>query len=41
MCVCVCERERERWETVKWQNHHGVDLKLQLISDSLSPVQVG
>ena len=30
-----------RWETVEWQNHRGVDLRLQLISDPLSAVQVG
>ena len=30
-----------RWETVQWLNHHGVDLKLQLMNDSLSPVKVG
>ena len=30
-----------RWETVQWLNHHGVDLKLQLMNDSLSSVKVG
>ena len=29
-----------RWKTVEWQNHQGVDLKLQLISTSSSAVQV-
>ena len=29
-----------RWETVEWQNHQGVDLKLQLISTSSNSVQV-
>ena len=29
-----------RWETVEWQNHQGVDLRLQLISTSSSSVQV-
>ena len=29
------------WETVQWQNHHGVDLRLQLITNSSTSVQVG
>ena len=29
------------WETVQWRNHQGVDLKLQLITNSLTSVQVG
>ena len=29
------------WETVQWRNHQGVDLKLQLITNALTSVQVG